>query len=139
MPIGLGQGSYPSLLALFSESLLTAGAGGLGGTGSHAGAGVGGGILVNGLGPIAGNGEAAFSGGGGVGYGAGGGAGGYNGGFDSAIRWAGGIGASGLVLLEFASAAPVPGPIVGTGLPGLVMAFGGLIAWCCRRSQAAAV
>lgn len=36
-------------------------------------------------------------------------------------------------------ASPVPGPLVGAGLPGVVMAFGGLIAWRRRRQAVAQV
>jgi hypothetical protein len=32
---------------------------------------------------------------------------------------------------------PVPGPILGAGLPGVVMTIGGLLAWRRRRNQAA--
>jgi hypothetical protein len=42
------------------------------------------------------------------------------------------IGLDNVSLLQ-TSAAPVPGPIVGAGLPGLAMAFGGLGVWWRRR------
>jgi hypothetical protein len=33
-------------------------------------------------------------------------------------------------------ASPVPGPMVGAGIPGLVMAFGGFLAWRRRKGPA---
>jgi hypothetical protein len=124
-PFGMGQGNYVPLLALFDENILTAGAGGAGGTGTHAGGGGGGGILINGLGPSGGDGSAAFSARGGLGYGAGGGAGGYDGHL-SPNRFAGGDGANGLVYLEFEAAnvpeLPLPASLLyfGTAVAGLL-------------------
>ena len=34
--------------------------------------------------------------------------------------------------------APVPGPVVGAGIPGLLMAFGGIVAWRRRKMASAA-
>jgi len=123
MPIGYGQGDYTALLSLFVENLITAGVGGLGGTGTHAGGGGAGGILINGLGISADAGNAAFSALGGEGYGAGGGAGGLNFNINS-TRYGGGDGAAGLVYIEFlgdANAVPVPPTLalLGLGLAGL--------------------
>jgi hypothetical protein len=123
MPIGLGQGDYSSLLSIFTESQFTAGAGGLGGTGSHAGGGGAGGILINNLGISAFDGAQSWSGKGGEGFGAGGGAGGLD--FQvNSNRWAGGSGASGLVYVEWDSpSVDVPEPstlaIFALGMIGL--------------------
>ena len=99
-PGGNGQGAYAAHLPQFVVVAVTAGQGGAGGTSSHSGGGGGGGILIDGAGPSGANGIMAQSGRGGHGHGAGGGAGGCCYAGDSA-RAAGGVGAPGVVYIEW--------------------------------------
>lgn len=58
---------------------------------------------------------------------------GWNGGF----LGGGGVAYAGLIAMARAQAAPVPGPIVRAGLPGLaIIALGGMVAWRRRRIAA---
>jgi hypothetical protein len=126
---GVGQGSYLSSLSLFTENVLSAGAGGIASTfsGFSNGGGGAGGILINGVGPNAFNGSHLLSAKGGAGYGAGGGAGGFDDFANIPTRHAGGNGANGLVYVEWddISAVPEPATIALFGIGALGM---GLVA-----------
>ncbi len=102
--VGQGNGSFTQSLKIFTRNQIRAGKGGKGSnfcwlSNYYAGGG-GGGILINGLGPLGGDGKSGSSGAGGEGFGAGGGGGGLNP-FDEVNRHAGGEGAPGLVYVEW--------------------------------------
>lgn len=129
MPLGFGAGDYLASLVVFDDVSVTAGAGGAGGTGTHAGGGGAGGVLLDLVGPSGGDGLAAFSALGGQGYGAGGGAGGLDVTLNE-IRFGGGDGADGLVLVEYAAVvSDVPLPAGGA----LLLSAFGLAAGLRRR------